>query len=142
MNIIYLLRSGIVFIGKNYFIYFFSKKNKEILEKARKKSAKSIEGTKAREEIHIQEGMPKTYIDFIKNRGIEESKVNKSQEMKKKTNQKRRPESREKKAYKQVIKEIKEVPKNLRHQKQKKMRNLRSKKKRLVKEVIDAESRR
>lgn len=106
-------------------------KNKELLVNAQKEQKGAQDRVEAIEQLKISSDLPKGYVQFLDEKKKDIPKIER--------NQKRRPESREKKAYKKVLKDFKEVPKGMRHQNQKMLRRVKRTKKNLVKGMAESE---
>lgn len=110
-------------------------KNKELLKERRKLEAQQKRNSseyrenrleQVRRKLQLQDSADNNFVDF---------KEKPSSQRKKLKGSKRRPESREKKAYKKVLGDLKSIPKSQRHQKTKMVGKLKKKKKKLVKEM-------
>lgn len=111
-------------------------KNKELLDQKKKLEKKESEKTLSknnqnklemvRKKLQLQDSSSNNFVDFSENNFKKNEKIKGS---------KKRPESRERKVYKKLLKNMKEIPKSERHQKTKIIGRMKKNKKRLTKVI-------
>lgn len=110
----------------------YTKHNREMLKERQKLEVKDEKNVQLNKRIDFQSTLPDNYIEFRNEKyGLPAPK-----KPKKVKGSKNRPQSRELKAYKKVIKDAKKIPKGERHQRSKMMDKIKRKKKNLTKVII------